>query len=816
MQSASGTARSELKSSASTAIQQRQMHREAKEKRRAVQRAQTQRAQLKAKGREGLLPHGKQLLAAVAQPAADALTELLAGYVEAPPVGRHYAAIPILERFGNPMEAVAIALRCLMDRITSTRTFLALAGEIGASLEHEYRAQQMVEKDRLTFLQMRKLRQRSKCRGRLLGKAGMRALNLHLEPWGERDRLQVGSLMLELVALNTGLVEIVKVQREGHPIREVQPLQAVIDLAAQARAIDPGPTRTPMLVPPRPWEGLNGGGHLGNTQPLVRAAGCRRLDLSPYERPAIDTALAAVNWLQAQELVINGRMIGHQRRAWELGIDGLFPVRREPRREPPPLPNDASREEWNRRNREVAQIRADLEANGRARMKIEAGLQALEELADQPGIWQAYQADHRGRIYTANRIATSQGPDHQKAAISFAHSFCCDVDGFEWLLMAAAGHWGMSRRPWAERLQWGKDNLERMVAAADDPINRAELWADAKDPWQFLQVADAVASWLRDPSTPIGVPIRLDQTTSGCGIIAALLRDERIGRFCNLLGEEPSDLYQHVADLVTGRLQMDLHTAEHRAIRAMAGFWLKDGVSRSLVKGPVLAVPYGGRRLSMDMTLAEEAHKRVGWVREDELAYRCSRPARYLARHLSEVIKVELASVTKIEGWARTVVDRVLKEQRPVAWASPSGWPVRQGERTPQKMKIDSVLMGATSYWGQTVPPDGELSARATRPSAAANMIHAFDAAFCHSISCRTAEQSWPLLTNHDCFATTAQHAGRLQQLLAEQMQTTYGTDQLARIKAEIEADTGLTMPEPPMVGTLDPALIGTSRYGFT
>ena len=217
MQSASGTARSELKTSASTAIQQRQMHREAKEKRRAVQRAQTQRAQLKAKGREGLLPHGKQLLAAVAQPAADALTELLAGYVEAPPVGRHYAAIPILERFGNPMEAVAIALRCLMDRITSTRTFLALAGEIGASLEHEYRAQQMVEKDRLTFLQMRKLRQRSKCRGRLLGKAGMRALNLHLEPWGERDRLQVGSLMLELVALNTGLVEIVKVQREGAP-----------------------------------------------------------------------------------------------------------------------------------------------------------------------------------------------------------------------------------------------------------------------------------------------------------------------------------------------------------------------------------------------------------------------------------------------------------------------------------------------------------------------------------------------------------------------------------------------------------------------
>ncbi len=407
------------------------MHREAKEKRRAIQRAQAQRAQLRARGREGLLPHGQRLLAAAAQPAADALTLLLYEYVEAPPVGRHYAAIPILEKFGDPLEAVAVALRCLMDQITRARTFLALAGDIGAAMEHEYRAQQMVQKDQLTFIQMRKIRRRTKRRGRLLGAAGLRAIGLQLEPWGERTRLEVGSLMLELLAQNTGLVEIVKVQREGHVIREVQPLQAVIDLAAEAKAIEPHPTRTPMLVPPRPWEGLHGGGHLGNTQPLVRTAGHRRLDLAPFELPAIGAGLAAINWLQAQELVIDGRMVGHQRRAWEVGVDGVFPVRREPRREPPPLPDEASREEWDRRNREVAQIRADLEANGRARMKIEAGLQALEELADQPVLWQAYQADHRGRIYTANRIATSQGPDHQKAAIAFARGCRCDVEGFE-------------------------------------------------------------------------------------------------------------------------------------------------------------------------------------------------------------------------------------------------------------------------------------------------------------------------------------------------------------------------------------------------
>ena len=812
MPPALGDARSELKSPASTDLLELQTHRETREKRDAKIKASNQAAALRASEREALLPHGQALLRATLAPALQGLTVLLAGHMESPQVGRHYAAIPLLLEVARPEQALQLALRALIDRISKPSSFIAVADEIGKALENEHRAQKLIEKDRLTFEQLRARRDGRKRRGRLLGKQGQRAIGLTLEPWAKADRLTVGCLLLELLVLHTGLVEIAVVRRGNRTIREVRPLPAVLELVRASHPLELLPTRTPMVVPPRRWEGVRGGGHLSNDQPLVN----RARDLSLYERPAIDTALAAVNHLQAQPLTVDPGMVQLQRTAWDVGIDDVYPVRREPRREPPLLPEDATREEWNRRNQEVAMARADLEMNGRKRMRIELGLQGLEALAGQQ-VWQAYCCDYRGRIYTANRMTTHQGPDYQKAALCFGQGERLDVEGFEWLLKAAAGHWGMSRRPWEERLAWGKENLERMVAAAADPIDRAELWQGAKDPWQFLQLARAVASWLTDPAVPIGAPVRLDQTTSGCGIVAALVRDERIGRLCNLFGDSPQDLYLHVAQLVQHRVEMDLHTNEHRAVRAMAAFWLKDGIGRSLVKTPVLAVPFGGTAMSTEEAMAKEAEVRVGYVPDLEVAYRCTMPARYLARHIRVVITEELASIKAIERWMRRVVDAALKQQQPVRWSCPSGWPMALGERTPTTVKVQSVLLGATRYQGEEVPPDGELSAKMTRPAATANLIHSLDGAFCQSIACTSAEHGWPLLTNHDCFATTANHATRLQQALARQMATTYQGDLLGQLAAEIQARAGLkTLPRPPMVGTLDPARIGESLYGFT
>ena len=38
--------------------------------------------------------------------------------------------------------------------------------------------------------------------------------------------------------------------------------------------------------------------------------------------------------------------------------------------------------------------------------------------------------------------------------ISFATGEPCGERGFEWLLMAAAGHWGLGKAKWQQRLEW--------------------------------------------------------------------------------------------------------------------------------------------------------------------------------------------------------------------------------------------------------------------------------------------------------------------------------------------------------------------------
>ena len=67
--------------------------------------------------------------------------------------------------------------------------------------------------------------------------------------------------------------------------------------------------------------------------------------------------------------------------------------------------------------------------------------------------------------------------------------------------MAAAGHYGMSRKSWNERFTWGENHLYQMMAAADDPLNRLELWRDAADPWQFLQCCIGLRDTVREQRT---------------------------------------------------------------------------------------------------------------------------------------------------------------------------------------------------------------------------------------------------------------------------------------------------------------------------
>jgi DNA-directed RNA polymerase len=645
----------------------------------------------------------------------------------------------------------------------------------------------------------------------------MRALACPCPDWNDKAKLQVGQFMLDCMEA-TGLFRLVKRRVGNRTPYYVEPTEETLAFIKSCPPTVAPTSHGAMVCPPRPWEGMFGGGVLDNPEPLVRLPVQDMEDrhgsaMDPYRKADMSKVLQTVNTLQAIPLLVSAEMTEVIRIAWDNGIDGLFPCSRVPMDVPERLGSDPSPEALRERNRLAAMAHRDREKNRGARIKVERTIQHAEALAGRT-IYQAYQLDHRGRTYTVNRYVTHQGPDHEKSLLSFQPE-PVGPDGIDWILKAAAGHHGMSRSSWSDRLQWGQANRERMVAAAEDPLGRLELWRSAKDPWQYLQACRGLKEALETGST--GVPIRLDQTTSGLGILSAMTRQKGVARLCNVWGSTPKDLYSVVAERVITVLKRDLELGETDKERSLAALWLDYGITRSLVKGPVLSVPYGGRFMSVSDSLVDVLDAHYGYVPLEEFNYKVATPAKYLAGRLWHELMDEVRPCMVVKDWLHKVIKKVMNEGQPIEWTAPTGFPMRMADRMLTTIKVPMLLFGqrrAINF--ADAPLDGKLNPAAAKKAACANLVHSMDAALLVHVTNAMAQLTAPLLTNHDCFATTPLHATALHDRLLWNFAGLYRTDWLAVWKEEIEAGTGLKLPKLPECGDLEVGLIGTNPYVFS
>ena len=794
---------------------QAQLNRQRAEERRAREKQQNARASLRQHRQEGALAHGRYLLRVHSRPVVEELTRTLGLYLEHPTkAGPFLASLPRLEAFRKPEQAVVLALQVVVNQISAGWPFSTLAVAIGRALETEVKGQLMAASKPATFRQMR--RRHSK-RAALVRDRMLKALKVDHEPWTTSQKAEVGGLLLTLIERATELIEV-RLERMGDKtVKMVRPTPATLELCRSIGASDPRVARGPMLQPPVPWRGAKGGGYLQSEEGLVRHRMGGEVGNAYFEARLQPQTLTVVNHLQGQQLWIDPEFVGIVRQAWEAGGCGLFKVQRNGPRLPEKPLDDASRQEWGAWKREAAIAHDDQRRNLGRRLQIERGIKGLEENAGQP-VWFPYELDFRGRIYTSNKLASHQGPDYSKGAINFAQGQVLDEAGFHWLLRSAAGHWGLSRATWDERLQWGLSNLELLVALAENPLNLSDRLATASDPWQLLQAARAIRAWLQDRATPIGCPVRLDQTTSGCGIIAALLRDEWLATQTNVTGSRPLDLYATVADGVIQEVHKFLHH-DQKHVHLMAQQLLEMGINRKLLKGPVLAVPYGGRMQGTIDGLCRYLEEKLGWVEAWEYDFKVTRPATFLAKVIHEQLKRQLPSAIAFQQWARAVGRAVISKQHLIEYTTPAGFPVRLGNRTPTKLVIKTELFGRGSLQMtlEEEPPSGELSVRQTNGSLAANLIHSLDGSLCQVAIDRAAAVGEQLLTNHDCFAVRAGSVPWLQSQLLDELRETFKTDWLGVMAKEIKNSTGISeLPRPPKVGTLRVGTIGCNPYCFS
>ena len=777
----------------------------------AQQRALVMRQVLRRHRRESCTEYGTELFSLFADPVSREIELILYRWGADPRLGGPgYAALPLVAALGSPQRIAAVALVTILDRLSHATSFQGLALAIGLAVEGEVKAGE-IEKRAASSLE-RMLKGTTAEKRKAVMRVAARPIEGGSPIWTRMERATVGLLLLEIVRGETGLVII---DKSDQPNRRAQwrvlPSARALDFIRRHPPRSLRPNRGPMVVEPIPWEGLVGGGHLANTSPVVQIRGSRDHTAIAYLAGKIGPQLAAVNVLQRQQLEVDPWMLQVQREAWDRGIPGLFPVERDPVPDAGPFPSNEPPGVQDAWRRSQARHHQDLRDNSSRRLAVERALQTAEALVGRP-IWQAHFLDFRGRAFTANRGLTHQGPDHQKALLRFGAGPGDTAGGEAWIPKAAAGHWGLTRSSWRDRWNWGMEETWRLEAIAEDPIGRADLWRGAKQPWQFLQLARA---WSH-PEEGCRVPIRLDQTCSGAGIIATLLRDRQMAELCNICGTGPNDLYSAVVERLRHQLEIDLHTGD-ADVWGLAAGWLELGIDRSWVKSAVMHTPFGSTSRTVADGIRDQLQQRLGPV--DDWGGRICRPSSYLESRLRVVLGTETASLMLLRRWLCDVGRQVAgRNQQQIRWATPMGWPMQVGKPTPSKSIVRTHLLGKlASVTFEEDPPDGELSARKTNASITANLVHSFDAALVHRVASRAGEQGVPLLTNHDCFATDPANAEWLHRTLLSEFRALYATDWLGAIAEEIRCSAGLKeLPPPPPRGALEIGEIGENPYLFS
>ena len=792
-----------------------QLARQLKAQLRAKQTQSSIERKIKEKGKESALPYGQAIYSYSLEILAEALEISFEEFIQDPKKARvNGAAYPFFDSFDSTYHIAAVALVATLDQLSRKTRIATFCQNLGKAIEDETRLMRLNKKSPIEF---RHLTRSGVSRRRIASKEVMKKLGCPVPMWTDLSRLHVGRFLLDHIAPVTGIVHVIK-RRVGKSTPRF-----VIPTAEAERFIRECPSRnykttyTAMVCKPNPWNGLYGGGMLDNMEPLMRVPiqdneEKHTTALDHYRIADMRLVFQAATHLQNTALRVVGDMVDLERTAWESGLAGLFPCARSPMEVPARLGDNPSADDLRARNRMAAMAHRDREQNRPRRVRIERSLQMAEELKDRT-IYQSYHCDSRGRFYTSNKYVTTMGPDTEKALLNLDKPQPVDDTAMKWLLRAAAGHYKLSKSSWKEREKWGENNIKKISAIAQDPFGNLDLWRDADDPWQFLQLCKGVYQGLRDGES--SAVIRFDQTTSGCGILSALVRDKKIGRLCNLWGDDRQDLYTQVAERVTERLVEDLQFGEDKE-KALAELWLSRGIDRSLTKGPILASPYGGTYMSLCDSLVEALDEHLGYVPLEEFNFRVAMPAKYLARHLWSELKDEISSCLEVKKWLMKITRKIM-QLYPVEYTMPSGWPMRFADREPTKRTVVTNLFGKKININiQDQPVNAKLSATQANKGVGANFVHGLDAAYLVMLMDKLYAPGIEVVVNHDCYGVAAIHADKFHKTLLETMNEFYQEDLLSQIHQEISEKTSLVLPKPPMVNTLDPVSIGTNPYLFS
>jgi DNA-directed RNA polymerase len=284
------------------------------------------------------------------------------------------------------------------------------------------------------------------------------------------------------------------------------------------------------------------------------------------------------------------------------------------------------------------------------------------------------------------------------------------------------------------------------------------------------------------------------------------------------------DLYQTIAEKLSHLVQLDLHEPgftkdgnPNLRKQRRAAFWAKNGISRRIIKEILISTPYGIKPWGVRTLISDQLIRLVDTKNPRDLVEKVDGPALYLSDLIVKSVAAYLPASNALRDWLKACASQIAKSGQPLQFTTPSGFLVRDAELTTYLRTFDTILNGRKFPFHYISPGQkATLNSKKITIRITANYIHSIDASLCINIVNTFKDLALPIATVHDCFATTPNHAALLHSTLLASIQQLHQTEWLTVLHQEWQSRYGLDLPPPPVVGTLDPSLIGSDPMLFS
>jgi DNA-directed RNA polymerase len=248
--------------------------------------------------------------------------------------------------------------------------------------------------------------------------------------------------------------------------------------------------------------------------------------------------------------------------------------------------------------------------------------------------------------------------------------------------------------------------------------------------------------------------------------------------------------------------------------------WLKYGIKRSTVKRTCMTIVYGSTRYSCTDFVVEDLTKRKDAGEKHPFGGDIFKPASFLSGIIWDSIGEKLNSARVGMDFLQKIARVVSKEQLPIHWITPVGFPIYQSYPEMKSKRVKAMLMG------QVIKPRINSETEKTDKlrmsnGVAPNFVHGLDAAaMLRTVNIAYDKGIRNFCNVHDSYGTTAGDVDTLNESLREAFVEIFGDTNVLKdfkdhVAVMLPEDLRKELPEVPTQGELDVEEIRDSEFFF-